>query len=43
MKREIFVNLAVRDLPKSQALFGKVGFELDAKLTDENDPKAAQP
>lgn len=35
MKREIFVNLAVRDLPKSQEFFKKLGFEFNAKFTDE--------
>jgi len=35
MKREIFVNLAVRDLPRSQAFFSKLGFEFNPKFTDD--------
>ncbi|TMQ02996.1 MAG: glyoxalase/bleomycin resistance/extradiol dioxygenase family protein [Deltaproteobacteria bacterium] len=36
MKREIFVNLAVRDLKKSQAFFSKLGFEFNPKFTDDH-------
>jgi predicted lactoylglutathione lyase len=35
VKREIFVNLAVRDLPKSQAFFSKLGFEFNPRFTDD--------
>jgi predicted lactoylglutathione lyase len=35
VKREIFVNLAVRDLPRSQAFFSKLGFEFNPKFTDD--------
>lgn len=34
MERQIFVNLAVRDLERSQAFFRKLGFEFNAKFTD---------
>ena len=33
--RMIFVNLAVRDLPRSKEFFGKLGFEFDPKFTDD--------
>src|SRR5262245_31913657 len=33
--REIFVNLAVRDLKKSMAFFSALGFEFNPKFTDE--------
>jgi predicted lactoylglutathione lyase len=35
MKREIFVNLAVRDLKKSMAFFSTLGFEFNPKFTDD--------
>lgn len=35
MKRDIFVNLAVRDLAKSQAFFRTLGFEFNPKFTDD--------
>ena len=35
MTRNIFVNLAVRDLKKSQAFFSKLGFEFNPKFTDD--------
>src|SRR4051794_13574315 len=35
MARKIFVNLAVRDLPRSKAFFRELGFELDARFTDD--------
>jgi len=34
--RKIFVNLPVRDLKKSMAFFGKLGFTFNPKFTDEN-------
>ena len=34
--RDIFVNLAVRDLKKSMDFFGKLGFSFDPRFTDEN-------
>lgn len=34
--RLLFVNLAVRDLTKSMDFFSKLGFEFNAKFTDEN-------
>jgi predicted lactoylglutathione lyase len=33
--RMIFVNLAVRDLERSKAFFGKLGFEFNPKFTDD--------
>jgi predicted lactoylglutathione lyase len=33
--RLIFVNLPVRDLEASRAFFGELGFEFDAKFTDD--------
>jgi len=35
MKRQIYVNLAVRDLPRSQQFFRKLGFEFNPKFTDD--------
>jgi uncharacterized protein len=35
MKRDIFVNLAVRDLARSQAFFRTLGFEFNPKFTDD--------
>jgi predicted lactoylglutathione lyase len=34
--RKIFVNLPVRDLKRSMAFFGKLGFEFNPQFTDEN-------
>jgi predicted lactoylglutathione lyase len=34
--RKIFVNLAVRDLERSKAFFGKLGFRFNPQFTDEN-------
>ena len=36
MTRQIFVNLAVTDLPRTQAFFAKLGFEFNKQFTDEN-------
>jgi hypothetical protein len=33
-KRDIYINLAVRDLPKSKAFFAALGFEFNPKFTD---------
>jgi len=33
--RKIFVNLPVRDLKRSMAFFGKLGFEFNPQFTDE--------
>lgn len=33
--RQIFVNLAVRDLQRSKVFFSKLGFQFDPKFTDE--------
>ena len=33
--RKIFVNLAVRDLPRAVEFFGKLGFSFDKRFTDE--------
>jgi len=33
--RKLFVNLAVRDLPRSIEFFKKLGFEFDPRFTDE--------
>jgi uncharacterized protein len=33
--RKIFVNIAVRDLPKSMDFFSKLGFEFNKKFTDD--------
>ena len=35
MTRQIYVNLAVRDLPRATAFFTKLGFEFNAKYTDD--------
>lgn len=35
MPREIFVNLPVRDLARSQAFFRQLGFEFNPKFTDD--------
>ncbi len=34
--RKIFINLPVRDLPKSVAFFTQVGFQFNPHFTDEN-------
>ena len=34
--RQIYVNLAVADLQRSQAFFGKLGFEFNPHFTDAN-------
>jgi len=34
--RKIFVNLAVRDLPRAKAFFSALGFEYNPKFTDDN-------
>lgn len=34
--RQLCVNLAVRDLKRSQAFFGELGFSFNPKFTDEN-------
>jgi hypothetical protein len=34
--RLIFINIAVKDLPASTAFFRALGFEFDAKFTDES-------
>jgi len=33
--QQIFVNLPVRDLPRSMAFFGKLGFDFNDQFTDE--------
>ncbi|MEA3190682.1 MAG: uncharacterized protein QOD77_1264 [Thermoplasmata archaeon] len=33
---KIFVNLAVQDLARSKAFFGKLGYKFNPKFTDEN-------
>jgi predicted lactoylglutathione lyase len=35
MTRQIYVNLAVKDLKRSLAFFGRLGFEFNPKFTDE--------
>jgi predicted lactoylglutathione lyase len=35
MSREIFVNVPVRDLPKSKEFFAALGFTFNAQFTDE--------
>jgi len=35
MDRKTFVNLPVRDLPKSKDFFGKLGFKFNQQFTDE--------
>ena len=32
---KVFVNLPVKDLPKSKEFFGKLGFKFNARFTDE--------
>jgi predicted lactoylglutathione lyase len=34
--RKVFINLPVRDLPKTMAFFSALGFEYNAKFTDQN-------
>lgn len=34
--RKLFVNLPVKDLEKSKAFFGKLGFAFNPKFTDQN-------
>ena len=34
--RKLFVNLAVRDLPRSKAFFAKLGFAFDPKFTNDH-------
>jgi hypothetical protein len=34
--RKVFVNLPVRDLPRTKAFFGKLGFEYNPQFTDDN-------
>lgn len=34
--RQIYVNLSVRDLPRSKEFFTKLGFEFNPQFTDEN-------
>jgi uncharacterized protein len=34
--RKLFVNLAVRELDKSKAFFGKLGFQFNPDFTDDN-------
>ena len=34
--RKIFVNLAVRDLPRTKAFFSALGFDYNPKFTDDN-------
>ena len=36
MNRKIFVNLPVRDLKRSKAFFGALGFAFNPQFTDEN-------
>ncbi|WP_407676692.1 VOC family protein [Planomicrobium stackebrandtii] len=33
--RQIFVNLPVKNLERSKAFFGEIGFEFDQQMTDE--------
>ena len=35
-RRKIFVNLAVRDLPKSMNFFRALGFDFNPRFTDDN-------
>ena len=35
MSREIFINIAVRDLDKSKAFYAALGFSFNAKFTDD--------
>jgi uncharacterized protein len=34
--RKVFVNLPVRDLPRTKAFFSKLGFQYNAQFTDDN-------
>ena len=34
-QRQVYINLAVRDLDKSKEFFSKLGFEFNPKFTDE--------
>lgn len=34
--RKLFVNLCVRDVARSKAFFAKLGFEFDARFSNEN-------
>jgi predicted lactoylglutathione lyase len=34
--RQIFVNLPVKELPRSKAFFENLGFEIDPQFTDDN-------
>lgn len=34
--RKVFVNLPVRDLPRTKAFFSKLGFEYNPQFTDDN-------
>ena len=34
--RKLFVNLAVRDLPRAMAFWRKLGFSFNPQFTDEN-------
>lgn len=36
MATKIFVNLPVKDLPRSKEFFGRLGYTFDPKFTDEN-------
>lgn len=36
MSTQIFVNLAVKNLPRSVAFFTRLGYKFDPKFTDEN-------
>ncbi len=36
MAKQIFVNLAVKDLPKAKEFFSKLGFSFNPQFTDEN-------
>ena len=35
MSRKIFVNLPVRDLPRTKSFFAALGFEFDARFSDD--------
>src|SRR5262245_17283115 len=35
MATKVFVNLPVKDLPKAQDFFGKLGFKFNAQFTDD--------
>ena len=36
MHNQIFVNLPIKDLPRSVAFFGKLGYTFNPQFTDEN-------